>query len=79
MRPCGFCGMPEVVSEDIAVLKLWGRCKSRGALPMPGGVFDQPEWLMDAFDAIDSALERARAARVEREQLERMRGALKHG
>lgn len=41
------------------VVRLWNRCRSGmggfAALPEPGGINQQPAWLMAAFGVLDSA------------------------
>jgi hypothetical protein len=47
--------MPEMGKDVAAILRLYKLCRQNRALPYPGGVLDQPAWLMSAFDAIDAA------------------------
>lgn len=47
--------MPEVKEAAAELISLYERCKASGALPYSGGVLDQPEWIMQAFDAIEGA------------------------
>jgi hypothetical protein len=47
--------MPEVKEAAAELIGLYERCKAHNALPYPGGVLDQPEWIMQAFDTIDHA------------------------
>jgi len=60
--------MPKIERAEVALLSLWGRCKSLNTLPVMGGVLDQPEWLMQAFEVIEGAREAVRARREEAEQ-----------
>ena len=45
--------MPEVKGLAAEIIGLYERCKSLNALPGPGGVLEQPEWIMQAFDVIE--------------------------
>jgi len=64
--------MPWVDKNTRAVILLWKRCRDRGALPEPGGLLDQPEYLMEMFDVIDSEIAKFRQ-RQEDEQLSQKR------
>ena len=55
-KPCSFCGMPDLDRRSEALLSLYQRCLERKCLPYAGGVLDQPEDLMRAFDAIDERI-----------------------
>jgi len=60
--------MPKVENDDVAVLRLWGRCKSLKTLPLAGGILDQPEYLMEAFEVIEAARQSVVVRREEAEQ-----------
>lgn len=48
--------MPNPGRWESSTLKLYQRCRERRALPFAGGVMDQPEDIMQAFDVIDEAI-----------------------
>lgn len=47
--------MPEVNGFTSMVINLHNRCQTYKTLPFPGGLMDQPSWIMRLFDAIDGA------------------------
>jgi hypothetical protein len=65
---CPRCGMPDIRSDVVAVMGLYGRCKTNGCLPFPGALVEQPECIMDLFEEIEAA--KARAARKKRVDME---------
>lgn len=65
--------MPEVGAKEVAVLRLWGRCKDTRSLPYSGGVLEQPGWLMEMFDVVEAALAQAKADREENERNDEMK------
>ena len=68
-HPCSRCMMPFVDRDIRALINLYRRCRDRRCLPESGGVMDQPEVLMAAFDAIDNVVaEHQRRSREEQEQ-----------
>jgi hypothetical protein len=48
--------MPWVDKGTRSIIQQWQRCRDRGALPEDGGLFDQPESIMTAFDVIDQVV-----------------------
>ena len=46
--------MPEVKGLASEILTLYERCKAHKALPGPGGLLAQPEWIMQVFDVIEA-------------------------
>lgn len=73
--------MPDVKKEQVAVLKLWGRCFEKKALPFSGGVLEQPAWLMEAFDVIEQARAEVRERLEQKEKDDAVKQGLleKHG
>lgn len=57
--------MPEVAVGEMEMLRLWSRCKAFGKLPFAGGILEQPAWVMDALDTVNSSVESVRAKRDE--------------
>lgn len=48
--------MPEVKSRTSFIINLFNRCKQFRCLPYPGSLLEQPSWIMDLFDSIESAI-----------------------
>jgi len=56
---CPVCEeMPHPGPWETRIMNLFQRCRERRALPCAGGVLDQPEDIMQAFDVIDDAIAR---------------------
>lgn len=72
--------MPEVAPAEMELLRLWTRCKAFNRLPMAGGILEQPAWLMDAMDEIETTAQKVRAKAEEDERMrvekERLMGKL---
>ena len=67
--PCPICeAMPKPDRWVLWTLKLYQRCQERKALPCSGGVLDQPDELMEAFDVIDNVVARHKKAAADRQQ-----------
>lgn len=60
--------MPWVDKGTKAVIQLYQRCRDRRVLPQAGGLFDQPEALMTAFDTIDAVIATYRQNQVEEDK-----------
>lgn len=58
-------------------MDLWIRCKNYGALPNPGGVLDQPAYMMRLLDMIDFEVEKHNARKRQKE--EALRGIVTPG
>lgn len=65
-HPCSRCEMPWVGRDVKTIIQLWKRCRDRQALPESGGILDQPEEIMRAFDAIDETIDRFRKTESDR-------------
>lgn len=48
--------MPWVEKDIRAILLLYQRCQTHKTLPEPGGVFNQREEIMAAFDILDNEI-----------------------
>lgn len=71
--------MPEMDRRTAEMMALYQRCAERKCLPYAGGVLDQPEELMRAFDVLDERLaafrRRKRQDDDRADELERLREA----
>lgn len=72
--------MPKPDAWVKEMMRLYQRCKERNALPVAGGVFDQPLEIMEAFDIIDDVLAKRKKAEQQgisrEEEILKARGAL---
>lgn len=70
--------MPDLKPDVSLVLTLYQRCKTHRCLPYPGGLLEQPEWIMDLFDTIEGQKELHIRAEQERAQAEAVQARLKN-
>lgn len=70
--PCPLegCGRPANDPAVREILGLYEECRQRGALPQPGGVFDQPAMLMGWFSVIDRVVADHKRKQAEQRELE---------
>jgi len=59
--------MPDVGTDVLAIMNLHARCRVNKSLPYSGGILEQPAYIMDLFDVIDSVRNAQRNAAAERE------------
>lgn len=71
--------MPDLTSDVSEILATFFRCRSNKCLPHEGGLLDQPAWLMDYFDVIDSAEAKYRHRKAEELRRAQTRERLKNG
>jgi hypothetical protein len=80
---CRKCGMPDLKAKTGWLITLRQRCERYRCLPYPGGLLEQPAWLMRLFDVMDARREHHRREQAEngRRQAERdrLRAELKNG
>ena len=57
--------MPDIDAETNALIGLYERTKRFNALPFPGSLLEQPEWILRIFDLIESTKLKVAAAKEE--------------
>lgn len=61
--------MPWVDKKTLSIIQLWMRCRNRQSLPEQGGLAEQSEAMMRAFDCIDAEVAEFRRKQEESERL----------
>jgi hypothetical protein len=60
--------MPEAGPDVLGLIRTYQRCEARKCLPYEGGVLDQPEDILAAFDVIDGEVTQFEQRKKEEQQ-----------
>ena len=60
--------MPATSADVTYILDLYGKCRANNALPVAGGMLDQPATIMDLFDVIDNVKDKYQKAKADKDR-----------